>query len=138
MYKPRNGKLGMGPIWDFDRSMDSSDSRDDSPTTWHGTSDATDYFNYIWWDHLFKDANFYQKYIDRWYALRKGPFSTANINATINGMANEVREAQVRNQQKWPSVGPRPAPASMAPSRARSTTSSSGSRRAARGSIASS
>ena len=33
MYKPRNGKLGMGPIWDFDRSLDSADGRDDNPTS---------------------------------------------------------------------------------------------------------
>jgi hypothetical protein len=107
LYKPRNGKLGIGPIWDFDRSLDSTDSRDDNAKSWHGTSDGTDYFNYIWWDHLFKDANFWQMYIDRWYALRQGAFSTASLNATIDAMANEIREAQVRNYQKWPSQGPR-------------------------------
>ena len=107
MYKPRNGKLGMGPLWDFDRALDSADGRDDNPRTWHGSGDGTDYLNYVWWDRLFKDANFWQKYIDRWFVLRKGPFSTASLNATIDSMANEVREAQARNTQKWPGQGPR-------------------------------
>ena len=107
MYKPRNGKLGMGPVWDFDRALESTDGRDDNPTTWRGTGDATDYLKYIWWDRLFQDANFWQKYIDRWFALRQGAFSTASLNATIDAMADEIREAQVRNQQKWPGQGPR-------------------------------
>lgn len=107
MYKPRNGKLGMGPLWDFDRALDSADGRDDNPRTWHGSGDGTDYLNYVWWDRLFKDANFWQKYIDRWFVLRNGSFSTANLNATIDLMANEIREAQARNTQKWPGQGPR-------------------------------
>ncbi|MCX5645177.1 MAG: CotH kinase family protein [Phycisphaerae bacterium] len=107
LYKPRSGKLGMGPVWDFDRALDSADGRDDNAKSWRGTGDASDYLKYIWWDHLFQDANFWQKYIDRWYALRQGAFSTASLDASIDAMANEIREAQVRNQQKWPSQGPR-------------------------------
>ena len=107
LYKPRDGKLGMGPLWDFDRALDSADGRDNNAQSWHGTGDGSDYLNYIWWDRLFKDANFWQKYIDRWFALRRGAFSTASLNATIDSMADEIREAQVRNYQKWPSQGPR-------------------------------
>ncbi len=107
MYKPRDGKLALGPLWDFDRALDSSDSRDDNPRAWSGTGDATQYLTYDWWNRFFKDATFWQKYIDRWFALRKGPFSTANLNATIDSMANEIREAQVRNTQKWSGQGPR-------------------------------
>jgi len=107
LYKPRGGKLGMGPLWDFDRAMDSSDGRDNNAQSWHGTGDGTDYHRYVWWDRLFKDANFWQEYIDRWYELRAGPFSTTNINATIDSMADEIREAAARNYQKWPNQGSR-------------------------------
>ena len=31
LYKTREGKLGMGPLWDFDRALDSADGRDDNP-----------------------------------------------------------------------------------------------------------
>jgi hypothetical protein len=107
LYKTRNGKLGAGPLWDFDRALDSTDGRDDNPRSWHGAGDGTDYFNYVWWDRLFKDVNFWQKYIDRWYELRAGPFSTASLNATIDAMADEIGEAQARNFKKWPGQGPR-------------------------------
>jgi hypothetical protein len=107
MYKPRGGKLGMGPLWDFDRALESADGRDDNPRAWRGGGDGTDYLNYVWWDRLFKDANFWQRYIDRWYELRRGAFSTARLNATIDGMADEIREAEPRNTQKWPGQGPR-------------------------------
>ena len=107
MHKSREGKLEMGPLWDFDRALDSTDGRDNNAESWHGTGDGTDYFNYVWWNRLFEDTNFYQRYIDRWYALREGPFSTESLNATIDGMADEIREAQARNYAKWTSVGPR-------------------------------
>ena len=108
IHKERGGKLEMGPLWDFDRAMDSTDSRDNNPESWHGTGDGTDYLNYVWWNRLFDDVNFWQKYIDRWYQLRHdGPFSSEQMNATIDAMADEINEAQVRNYAKWSGYGPR-------------------------------
>ena len=107
LHKTRAGKLEMGPLWDFDRALDSTDGRDNNAQSWHGTGDGTDYHKYVWWDRLFGDTNFWQRYIDRWYVLRAGPFSTARLNATIDTLAAEIREAQVRNFAKWTSVGPR-------------------------------
>ncbi len=107
LHKNRGGKLEMGPLWDFDRALDSTDGRDNNPETWHGSGDGTDYLGYVWWDRLFEDANFWQKYIDRWFALRRGAFSTESLDATIDGMADEIWEAQARNYQRWSSRGPR-------------------------------
>jgi len=107
IHKSRAGKLEMGPLWDFDRALDSADGRDNNPESWHGTGDGTDYLGYVWWDQLFEDVNFWQKYIDRWFALREGPFSTAGLNATIDAMADEIREAERRNTARWSSYGPR-------------------------------
>lgn len=107
LHKRRNGKLEMGPLWDFDRALDSTDGRDNNPESWHGTGDGTDYLNYVWWNRLFEDVNFWQKYIDRWFALRRGAFRTESLEATIDGMAEEIWEAQGRNFHRWPSQGPR-------------------------------
>ncbi|MBA7476869.1 hypothetical protein ES707_12265 [subsurface metagenome] len=107
LHKTRNGKLEMGPLWDFDRSLDSTDGRDNNPESWHGTGDGTDYLNYIWWDRLFEDPDFRQKYIDRWFELRRGQFSTENINTLIDSMADELMEAQVRNFNRWRNAPPR-------------------------------
>ena len=105
-HKSRQGKIQAGPIWDFDRSMDSYDSRDDSFNTWKGTGDGTDYFHYEWWDKLFDDPDFRQRYAQRWYAMRAGALSTSNINAVIDAMAAQLSEAQVRNYARWPEAAP--------------------------------
>ncbi len=104
MFKPRHGKLQMGPIWDFDRSMESTDGRDDNPRTWQG---GTNYFTFPWWNRLFADENFWQRYIDRYFELRKGPFSVANVHGIIDDFASTLNEAQARNFNRWPDVRPR-------------------------------
>lgn len=106
MFKDRQGKIQFGPVWDFDRAMDSYDGRDDVPTAWNGTGDATQFFNYPWWNRLFQDPNFWQKWIDRWFELRRSTLSVSNMNSVINGMAAQLQEAQARNFAKWPGVAP--------------------------------
>ena len=103
MHKPRGGKLMFGPIWDFDRALGSTDGRDNNPRTWRSTSSdrGTDFFNYPWWKRMFLDIDFFQKYIDRFQSLRRAEFSKANINAIIDGMADDLKEAQKRNLAKW-------------------------------------
>ncbi|HVR74948.1 MAG TPA: CotH kinase family protein, partial [Planctomycetota bacterium] len=105
-YKSREGGIEFGPIWDFDRSMDSTDGRDDDPRTWDGTGDGTGYFGYTWWGRLFEDPEFWQRYRDRWHVLRQGPLKTTNIHAVIDSMAAELTEAQVRDSAKWNRVSP--------------------------------
>ena len=103
MHKPRGGKLVFGPIWDFDRALGSTDGRDNNPRQWRGGSGdrGTDFFNYPWWKRMFSDIDFFQKYIDRFQSLRRAEFSKANINAIIDGMAGELKNAQKRNLAKW-------------------------------------
>jgi hypothetical protein len=101
-FKERGGKLVPGPIWDFDRALESTDGRDDVPTAWRGTSDATDFFNYTWWNRLFFDPDFYQKYIDRWQELRRGPFSEATVNALLDSLNSKIAaEAVTRDISRW-------------------------------------
>ncbi len=101
MFKKRGKRLEMGPIWDFDRSMGSTDGRDANPRVWRGGGDGTDFFHYPWWDRLFQDIDFFQKLIDRWQELKRRQFSITNIHSVINSMADEVREAQVRDLARW-------------------------------------
>jgi hypothetical protein len=98
-HKKRNGKLAFGPIWDFDRALESTDGRDDNPSTWAG---GTNYFTYPWWGTLFNNENFWQSYIDRYFELRDSEFATTNIHRIVDGMAAELAEAQVRNLARWP------------------------------------
>jgi len=102
LYKPRGERFTWGPIWDFDRALESSDGRDNAPTGWTG---GTAYFTYGWWNRLFRDPDFCQQWIDRWQELRGGLLSTTNMFAIIDDMADELAEAQVRNYAVRP--GPR-------------------------------
>ncbi len=104
--KRPDGKLEAGPIWDFDRALDSTDGRDNNARTWYGTGDSTRYFNddarvREWWPNMFKDPDFVQLYIDRWAELRRSVLSLANINATIDRHAAELQEAAPRDYARW-------------------------------------
>ncbi len=109
LHKDRWGKLVWGPVWDFDRSMDSQDGRDDHFDTWRGeTGDqGTDYFRHPMWLELFRDGNFWQRWIDQFGKARSGALSTPQVRAVIDSMAEELAEAQARNFARWPAVPPR-------------------------------
>lgn len=91
-HKPRNGKLVMGPIFDFDRAMGSTDGRDLNPNTWRGDVGdlGTDYFHNAsihspnYFHYMFQDINFWQAWIDRFAELRQGVLSTTHVHAIID------------------------------------------------------
>jgi len=100
-YKPRNQRLQFGPPWDFDRSQGSAEMRDFNPLVWRSIR-GSDYFNESpWWFKLFQDPDFWQRWIDRYQGQRDGPLSTNHIFALVDGFANELREAQLREQSRW-------------------------------------
>lgn len=106
--KPRGGKIFAGPIWDFDRSMDSYDPRDDDWDTWSLTKFtsqgfAMQYWESGWWGVLARDPDFKQAWIDRWQTLRLNTFSDAQISAIIQGFADEIgAAAAARDAARWP------------------------------------
>jgi hypothetical protein len=95
-HKPRNGKINWGPHWDFDRALGSTDGRDANPRVW-----TTGPFFVGWYARLFRDLDFWQKWVDRWQELRGSHFANTNLNALIDRLAGEVRQAQPREYQKW-------------------------------------
>jgi len=121
-FKPRNDKLHMGPIWDFDRSMGTSkggDLRPFNPLSWmganplgHGSDYGTDFFNpnnvfpNPWYSRLFQRPDFWQRWIDRYQMLRDAQFSTNHIFAIIDQLAGELQEAEPRDLERWRHAGP--------------------------------
>ncbi len=124
-YKHRTdtngGKIGAGPIWDFDRTMGSTDSRDNNPSQWNGSGDSSRTWNdgrYPWWGQALAFPDFRQAHTDLWQELRRTTFSTANINSVIDGFAAQLgerdgvgdnasgvgRSPAERNFAKWPSA----------------------------------
>lgn len=95
-YRKHEGDLlHLNPPWDYDRSMDSYDSRDDATTGQYGQS-------FLWYPRLFADPCFAQAVIDRWQALRRGLWSNAALTALIDGYAAEITEpVAAANFAKW-------------------------------------
>lgn len=114
-YKPRNGKIEMGPIWDFDRALGSTDGRDAAPRIWRSASGdlGTDMFNSDWifanpwYGRMFQHLDFWQAWIDRWQELRRGEFALTNLHGVIESLAAEVWQAQPREVAKWTGHSPR-------------------------------
>lgn len=96
MHLPRNGRLTMGPIWDFDRTLGpDDDARAANP---RGRSSV---YNFGWWGRLFQVADFKQDYTDRWQMWRETVMTEDNLFAIIDSMSRELEEAQRRNFERW-------------------------------------
>jgi hypothetical protein len=121
-YKDLNQKISMGPLWDFDRSQGmyyGSDYRCFNPRLWYvqATGDqGTDYFGdpalegVRWWQRLFTDPDFWQRWIDRWTDLRRTTLSTNSIFSVITNLSSQLTQAQPREASRWASqdsIGPR-------------------------------
>ncbi len=121
-YKDRNGLVGAGPVWDFDRSMESTDGRDNNPQAWDGTGDSSqtwDDSRYPWWGEALQNPDFRQLHTDLWQRERDGgALSWTNIESIIDGFNAELNSfvansggiastAQARNFAEWTSVPPR-------------------------------
>ena len=115
MFKDREGPLQMGPIWDYDRSMGSTDGRDVDPLSWANTGGdgGTAYFAFGWYGVLFRNQPpmgsdpWAIAYRTRWRELRRGPLATENIHGQIDEWAALLSEAADRNFNRWSGVRPR-------------------------------
>lgn len=109
-YKDRGKKIEMGPLWDFDRSLGSPDGRPFNPRLWRvqaSGDQGTDFFgnpNLLgvrWWQRLFTDPDFWQRWIDRWTDLRRDAFTTNRLHAWVDTLGNQARQAQTRQVLRW-------------------------------------
>lgn len=95
MYKPRNGKLHLGPFWDFDVTLGNIDYGD-GPFLAEGWL-----LRGRWFGRLLQDEYFVQQLHSRWAQLKAdGVF--AWMFSYIDDRAAYLSSAQVRNFQQWP------------------------------------
>ena len=100
-HKDRGGKIAAGPIWDFDRALNSGD-RDTNPSSW---SNIEYYFTRDWWGGLFRDPQFVQEMTDRWWQLRQPgqPFEQASLIALVDFQAGQIGNTiGARDAARWP------------------------------------
>ncbi len=96
LHKPRNGKLKMGPLWDFDISAGNINyhGNDDPEGWWIKTVNR-------WYIRLFKDKKFELAVKARWNEIK--PTILSDIMAEIDRAAfDKLAKAQVHNFERWP------------------------------------
>ncbi|MBL7187570.1 MAG: CotH kinase family protein [Phycisphaerae bacterium] len=111
-YLDRDGKLTMGPLWDYNMAMGNVDyAHNDEPgyytTGWNDSYMAPGVNGWCpWWYRLRDDPDYQQRLIDRWFELRQGLLSDTSILAQIaTAVALLEHEATARNFEKWHTLG---------------------------------
>lgn len=91
LYKPRNGKLFWGPLWDFDY------------VAW-GNNEYNEYncegwqqMTTMWYYRLFKNKAFAQKAMERWPEIRKQMEEASKDGGQIDQYADEIRDSMKYN-----------------------------------------
>lgn len=100
-FKDREGKIEAGPIWDFDRAMGSDDGRDSNPSSWNNIGY---FFDRDWWGGVFRDPQFVQEVVDRWWELRQPgrEFETTLLHQLADQMGAQIGNAAgARDAAKW-------------------------------------
>lgn len=116
-HKDRNGKIKMGPVWDYNLSLGNADYNNGWLSSgWYHDVLGDDAYPY--WRRLFQDPAFQQKYIDRWQELRQDELSTDRLMADIDALTELLSDGNgnypvgnnptqvsnnpiVRNYKKW-------------------------------------
>lgn len=99
-HKPRNGKVNIGPIWDFNFSLGIDNRGLGNPT-----QPVTDRNEGSCWQRIYpqlhQDPEFEIKYWDRYFELRESVLDKNKLMAEIDANASLLNEAQARNFQQW-------------------------------------
>ena len=97
MYKPRNGKLIMGPLWDFDISGGNINiNGNDNPVGWWVR-------NSTWISRMFEDPYFTARVTDVWNEIKTTHL--LDMFESIDPMTNSLQQSQLNNFQRWPILG---------------------------------
>ncbi|MCL1858084.1 MAG: CotH kinase family protein [Oscillospiraceae bacterium] len=97
MYKPRDGKLCMGPVWDFDIGAGNIDYAGcDDPKGWYVRYSA-------WFSRLFEDEAFAKEFKDRWNEVKANYFG--RIFTRIDETAMLLEKSQAMNFDRWKILG---------------------------------
>lgn len=93
MYKGIDGKLHMC-VWDFNNAFDNYQENETSHRIFY-LQDV------LWYDMLFKDEEFVEKVISRYYELEKQYLNEEYINSYIDSVIEYLGPAIDRNFEKW-------------------------------------
>jgi hypothetical protein len=105
-HKDRQGKLKAGPIWDYNLALGNANYLNVwDPQGWYYSLLNPDEYAWRWYSRLFDDPEFMKQYKKRYRVLRSSAFSDINLMNHIHHYVNLLSEAQLRDQQKWNTLG---------------------------------
>ncbi len=98
-YNPDDGKIHMGPLWDFDIGFGNID---------YGGCDSTEGFwikNSGWYVRLFEDSGFVTAVKNRWNEKKSELEALITESGTIESMADSIEKDALVNFAKFPILG---------------------------------
>lgn len=105
LYKDKDGKLNMGPVWDFNIGFDTGDRIpwDDWVMHYNQYVFADAWMIPFWWPRLMEDPLFRSAVKERWSVLRTDVLSNNAIASIIDDAAEYLDQngAISRNYLKW-------------------------------------
>ena len=114
LYKDKDsndGRLKMGPVWDFNLAFGNSNYCSGENTTgwmWNFNQICPQDYWVIpfWWDRLQEDTAFLIEAQQRWKMLREGPLSDQAAMHTVDSLVAVLDGGpRTRNFQRWPVLG---------------------------------
>ncbi|MFW6154448.1 MAG: CotH kinase family protein [Planctomycetota bacterium] len=101
IHKDREGRLNMGPVWDFNIAFGNVNyGICQEPTGW-----SWSYQGWPWYSRLAGQADFMQLWVDHWQQFRRTIFDLDTMLADIDELQAHLAEAQARDQARWPTLG---------------------------------
>lgn len=105
LYKDKNGKVNMGPVWDYDLAYGNMaywGGADIFGWQYQWSTSPSDYRKIpFWWKRLMQDPAFKQRFQNRWFELRNTTLSLTHVFNIIDSKASEINEAQQRHFLYW-------------------------------------
>lgn len=95
MYKDKDGKLMMGPVWDFDISLGNGDYYDYHPEGFHAT-------RHPWLSGLLNRYGFKELYINRFKEVLDTYVD--DLASMLDHKALDIEDAANRNFNRWPTL----------------------------------
>lgn len=94
MYIDYDGKINMGPIWDFDQAMDNN-----AEVT--AILNTTAFHAAPWFDRMLQDPIFVEYIINRYHQLRESILSEESITDFVNSTINYLGPSIDRDWARW-------------------------------------
>ncbi|MGE0771379.1 MAG: CotH kinase family protein [Cyclobacteriaceae bacterium] len=105
LQKDRDGKLGMGPVWDLDIAFDNGDRipLNDWVINYNNHVSQDPWMVHFWWPRLMEDPQFRKAVKARWNELRGNQLSDNSLAQWVDDTAQwlKVNGAVSRNYQVW-------------------------------------